>query len=301
MHLGQREKTPPAMTISELYHQFTRERQYLQNVAPKTLEWYKCSFRHFRACCEGVPLEAQAIRDALKRAVIQLASSQLQPITVNDYIRAINAFLRWCNTEGHVSELIKLSYLKEEQKVIQTFTPQQIDRILSWKPKTFAEHRLSALMSLLLDSGTRISEALSLQRDHVDFDNLLIRVRGKGGRERVLPMSVGLRKVLFKFLYKHPHLFVFPTRDGARCHPRNILHEFQWLRNQLNITGVRFSAHSFRHTFAVSYLKSGGNAFYLQRILGHSTLEMTNRYVRSLGVEDLQAVHSKLSLLSGRG
>jgi integrase/recombinase XerD len=167
--------------------------------------------------------------------------------------------------------------LKEEQKVIQTFTPQQINRVLSWKPRTFAEHRLSALMSLMLDSGVRISEALSLQRDHLDFDNLLLRVRGKGGRERVLPMSVGLRKVLFKFLHKHQHVFVFPTRDGSRCHPRNILHELNWLEQQLNITGVPFSAHSFRHTFAVSYLKSGGNAFYLQRILGHSTLEMTNR------------------------
>jgi integrase/recombinase XerD len=167
--------------------------------------------------------------------------------------------------------------LKEEQKGIQTFTPEQINRVLSWKPRTFAEHRLSALMSLMLDSGVRISEALSLQRDHLDFDNLLLRVRGKGGRERVLPVSVGLRKVLFKFLHKHQHVFVFPTRDGSRCHPRNILHELNWLEQQLNITGVPFSAHSFRHTFAVSYLKSGGNAFYLQRILGHSTLEMTNR------------------------
>ena len=58
------------------------------------------------------------------------------------------------------------------------------------------------------------------------------------------------------------------------------------------------SFHTLRHNFAVNYLRAGGNVFCLQRILGHSTLEMTDRYVRNLGIEDLQAVHNKLSLLT---
>ena len=158
-------------------------------------------------------------------------------------------------------ELIKIGYLKEEQKVIQTFTPQQIKRILSWMPKTFAEHRLLALMSLLLDSGVRISEALSLQRDNLDFDNFLFRVRGKGGRKRCCQCRWGFGRCSSSFCTSTSTSFVFPTRDGNRCHPRNILHELHWLERQLNITGVRFSPHSFRHTFAVSYLKSGGKRF----------------------------------------
>ncbi|MCX6621198.1 MAG: tyrosine-type recombinase/integrase, partial [Acidobacteria bacterium] len=62
------------------------------------------------------------------------------------------------------------------------------------------------------------------------------------------------------------------------------------------IQGVRTSFHTLRYTFAVNYLRAGGNVFYLQRILGHSTLEMTNRYVRSPGIEELQAAHNGLSL-----
>jgi len=68
--------------------------------------------------------------------------------------------------------------------------------------------------------------------------------------------------------------------------------------NPSRITHWGYVAGVLRHTFAVNYLRAGGNVFYLQRILGHSTLEMTNWYVQSLGIEDLQAVHNRLSLLA---
>ncbi|MEN6535761.1 MAG: tyrosine-type recombinase/integrase [Bryobacteraceae bacterium] len=286
------------MEIANLYDLFVQERKYLKNVSPKTLDWYRYSFRPFGLHLQGVPCQPQAMRQALKTAVMALAASELQACSINDYLRAINAFLRWCKDEEHLPELLKLDYLKEEQKVIQTFNPQQIQTLLGWKPKTFSEHRLAALIALLLDTGLRISEALNLRRTDVDFENLLLRVKGKGERQRLIPMSLELRKVLFKFLSRHDYCLAFPTMQGGRCDARNILRDFHWLAKVTGINGVRFSPHSFRHTFAVAYLRNGGNAFYLQKILGHSTLEMTNRYVRSLGIEDLQAVHNKLSVLS---
>jgi site-specific recombinase XerD len=72
------------------------------------------------------------------------------------------------------------------------------------------------------------------------------------------------------------------------------------LGKALSIEGIRMSPHTLRHTFAVSYLRAGGNLFYLSRILGHTSIETTQRYLKSLGIADLQAVHSKLSLLSRR-
>jgi integrase/recombinase XerD len=85
---------------------------------------------------------------------------------------------------------------------------------------------------------------------------------------------------------------------GTRVTTRNLGRELKAIGRKLGISGVRFSAHTLSHTFVVNYLRNSGNVFYLQRILGHSTLEMTNRYVRSLGIEDLQKVHNRLSLLS---
>jgi integrase len=74
-----------------------------------------------------------------------------------------------------------------------------------------------------------------------------------------------------------------------------VLREFKPLAATINIVGLRFSPHFLRHTLAVNYVRSNGNVLYPERTLGHSS---TNRYVRSLGIEDLKAVHNGLSLLS---
>jgi integrase/recombinase XerD len=67
---------------------------------------------------------------------------------------------------------------------------------------------------------------------------------------------------------------------------------------ELKISGVRCSPHTLRHSFAVNYLRAAGNLFYLSRILGHTSVKTTERYVQSLSVSDFQAVHNGLSILS---
>jgi site-specific recombinase XerD len=148
----------------------------------------------------------------------------------------------------------------------------------------------------------RISEALALSRDAVDFDNLLICVRaGKGGKHRMVPMSFELRKRVWKYATRTQspqQRFLFETRNHTRMTVRNIQRDFNRLCRRLRIEGVRTSPHTLRHTFAISYLRAGGNLFYLSKILGHTSVQTTERYLQSLQVEDLQAVHNRLSLLA---
>jgi integrase/recombinase XerD len=92
---------------------------------------------------------------------------------------------------------------------------------------------------------------------------------------------------------------VFATRTGTKLLQRNLLRKFKLFGKRLKITGVRFSFHTLRHTFALNYIRNGGDVFRLQRVLGHSSLEMTRRYV-DLQTSDLQAVHDRLSVV-GRG
>lgn len=287
------------MEISKLYDLFTKERRYLKNVSVHTLDWYKYSFQAFHPYVAGVS-EPRELRAALKSAVMAFVEAKRKPITINGYTRAFNALLRWAFEEGHLPELIRLDYLKEDQRLIETLTETHVSRLLTWKPRTFAEHRLQVLVYLLLDTGLRISEALSIRKDDLDLDNMLVTVRGKGGKYRTIPFSFEMRKALFRWTQRHSFPLVFPTIQGCTVNQRNLLRDFRWLQNQVGITGVRFSPHTFRHTFAVAYLRRGGNVFYLQKMLGHSTLEMTNRYVRSLGTADLSAVHDGLSMLTKR-
>jgi site-specific recombinase XerD len=79
---------------------------------------------------------------------------------------------------------------------------------------------------------------------------------------------------------------------------RNFERDLKKIGKRLSIVGVRFSPHTFRHTFAISYLRAGGNLFYLSRILGHTSVKTTERYLQSVRVDDLQAVHDRLSPLT---
>jgi integrase/recombinase XerD len=128
----------------------------------------------------------------------------------------------------------------------------------------------------------------------------VFRVRGKGNKHRLVPMSIELRKVLFRYHSQNPTDRMFCTARGTQPTQRNLLRDFKVFCGRLSITGVRCSFHTLRHSFAVNYLRRGGNLVYLQRILGHSSITTTERYLRSLGIEDLKAVHNDLSMLSGR-
>jgi integrase/recombinase XerD len=276
------------------FEEFIKARVYLKNVTPRTVDWYKGSFTAFKRFHPSEDYSKQS----LAAFVVALRDSGVSPISCNTYCRAINAYLRWLHEEGYAKDHLRIPPMKTEKKVIATFTRAQVDAFLRWKPRTFPDFRLHALVTLLLDTGLRIREAVELRREEIDYENLLVKVRGKGQKQRIVPISFELRKVLFRWLGRHKFALVFPTSQGTTLDHSDLLHKLKLVGRHLRITGVRVSFHTFRHTFAVSYLRAGGNIYYLARILGHSSVKTTERYLESLGVEDLQAVHDKLSLLT---
>jgi integrase/recombinase XerD len=272
--------------------EFIRERQYLKAVSPKTIIWYGCSFKAFEGALES--------KEAVRQRIVELRQRNVSPITVNSYLRCINAYFMWLHEE-HGKDLVRIPKLKEEQKILATFSPSAIRSMVSYKAGP-SERRLHTLVCLLFDTGLRISEALSLTKESVDLDNLAIKVHGKGGKHRLVPFSLELRKVLWRWRQRGApgpdSGLLFATRNNTQITVRNFLREFKTLGTKLGISGVRLSPHTCRHTFACEYLRRGGNLEFLRRILGHSSILTTQKYLRSLGVADLQAAHEGLSPLT---
>jgi integrase/recombinase XerD len=283
--------------MRKLFERFITERKYLKNITASTeYSYHNAKNALFRLYGSDFDLQDLS-KDKLSSWVISMRTAGLSPGACNVYIRTVNAFLRWLHLEGYTDCLHRVAKLKEQQKVVQTFTAQHVHRFIHWKSANSNERRLHSLILLLLDTGLRIEEALTLRKDQVDLENTLLTVNGKGNKQRVIPISLELRKRLFRHLQDNEYSFVFCTRDGARLSQDNVRRDMRNLAARLGITGVRVSAHTFRHCFAVNYIRNGGDVFRLQRMLGHSTLEMTRRYV-NLQTEDLQAVHNRLSLLA---
>ncbi|HZT31948.1 MAG TPA: site-specific integrase [Bryobacteraceae bacterium] len=265
----------------ERFEEFLAERKYLKNVTDKTLVYYRCAFKSWERHSQG----------DWKTWIVNQRQAGISATSINTYICAMNAHWKWAGTD------LKVDYLKEEQKILATFKAEQVQRLLAFKPKGKNETRCHALVCLLLDTGLRIDESRKLEPANLDFENLLITVMGKGRKERRGPISFEGRKILYRFVQRHPGRFVFGTRNQTLCTVRNLQRDFAAICQRIGIAGVRCSFHTLRHTFAVCYLRNGGNLFYLSKILGHSSVKTTERYLQSLGVEDLQAVHERFSLL----
>ena len=133
-----------------------------------------------------------------------------------------------------------------------------------------------------------------------DLDNLLLVVVGKGRKERRVPMSIELRKVLFRFgQFKERAEVVsdlmFPAREGGKWEQRNALRSYYCLLKRLGLPQSGF--HLLRHTFATQYLRHGGDVVRLSIVLGHSEVPTTMKYLHLL-TEDLQRPHQGLSILN---
>jgi integrase/recombinase XerD len=282
------------------FSEFIRERQLLYNVSPATVSWYRHAFK-------WLPSESPTQAD-LKDTVLRMREAGLKETGCNAVLRAVNAYLHWSSGSerkcGAGCTHPRIAQLKDPQNVLPTLTEAQVKLIVNWKPraKSFYDRRLHLLALFLLDTGCRISEALGLQVADVDLDNMLAALKGKGRKERIVPVSFALRKAVHRFVKDFnlkPDAALFATREGAAVRRMTALRSVKLLCERLGFDPPGRTLHAFRHSFAVFYLRRGGSVFHLQKVLGHSSLEMTRRYA-NLVTADLQAVHERVSLLSSR-
>jgi integrase/recombinase XerD len=177
-----------AVALLPRFEQLIKERKFLANVSPATVSWHTHNLRWLSS---ESPTE-----DELKQAFLRMREKGLRATGCNSAIRSINAYLKWSGS------LLKIPQMKEPQHVLPTYTPKQIHLLLGWKPKKLTGHRLSTFIAFLADTGCRIDEALSVHWKDVDFDNMLVLLHGKGSKDRLVPISVELRKRLFLYQRK---------------------------------------------------------------------------------------------------
>jgi integrase/recombinase XerD len=272
--------------LEKLFAEYLREKQYLSCSSPTTIKYLGWVFNRWRDIIGEMPTKQNT-----KEWVMKLCESDISHVTVNSYIRGFNTFLTWLYENEH-TENIRIKKIKEGKRGIKTYSEADIKKMLSYRPKTFAQHRLHSMICFAVDTGCRIDEMLSLNRSSLDFDNLLVTVIGKGDKERIIPISVQCRKILYKFLKRHESDVVFPNRDGAKLDYKTSLDQLKTAFKPMHV-----SWHKFRHSFATYYVRDGGNVFFLQQVLGHTDLQTTKIYI-SNQTDNLKLVHKKTSLLN---
>jgi integrase/recombinase XerD len=270
--------------------QFIRERQYVMNVSPATIQWYTHAFKWLDLCANPEePTQAE-----LTAMICRMREKGLKATGANAALRAIAAYLRWSGSPHTVKQM------KEPHVMMPTFTANEVKLLVTWKPKGFYDKRLHLLVLIMLDTGCRISEALGIRVPDIDLNDLLITLSGKGDKQRRVPISFELRRHIFRFVTefsKQPGDLLLTSRFGTTLGRNVALRNVKHLCVRLGFKPPARTLHAFRHTFGGNYVRQGGSVFHLQKCLGHSSLEMSRRYA-NLQTEDLSAIHQKMSLLA---
>ena len=262
-----------------------------EGASPKTIEWYRMVLgRAARDLGARRPLDALTPVE-LRTWLLGLRAT-LSPISVAGYVRGLKAFGNWCAAE-QLAEARAVRTLRRPQvphKLVEPLSDDALRRLLD-----AGSVRDRAIVLLFFDTGLRLSELAGLRRCDLRSDGS-IKVVGKGARERIVPVGNAARQALLRYLRQtdsDPSGPVLRSRGGGPLGWRGIQQVFNRLKRRAGIPG-RCSPHTLRHTFARSYLMNGGDAFSLQRILGHTTLDMVKRYV-ALADADLVGRHRAAS------
>ena len=285
--------------------------------SPRTVAIYGTVLRNFLWYCKkaGVPTRAERITPQHIRAFLWYVGSEehrwdstspaaMRPgnsATVNCYYRSLHSFFNWLEREEllAVNPFGRLKAPKRERKVIRALSPGEVEALFqACSGKDPLDVRNRAIIMVFLDTGLRLSELASLSLNDVDANTGSIIVRnGKGGKQRVVRIGAKAQKALWKYvtIYRSGSSeSLFLTRSGEPLDPRGV----KMLVKRLGIeAGLRVHPHQLRHTFAISFLRAGGDVFSLQYLLGHSTLAMTQRYLQSLDAGDAFRAHQRFSPL----
>ncbi|WP_077603671.1 tyrosine-type recombinase/integrase [Oceanobacillus sojae] len=224
----------------------------------------------------------------------------LKDTTIRTNLRAFRAFFNWCVKKGVIENSpmkdIKIGGAKTTD--IETFTKEQISELFA-QPNlsTFVGLRDYVIMGVFLETGIRLRELVDIEINDVRLEDSQILIHGKNGNDRLVPFQAKTAKLLRKYMRirgRSETDYLFITHDDTKMSRRAVQNRIEKYGRMANIKNVRSSPHTFRHTFAKMSVRNGANVFELQKILGHSSLDMVRVYVNLFSTEVFES-HKRFS------
>jgi integrase/recombinase XerD len=283
--------------------------------APATLAQYKWALDKITAQVDG-PLSALSTDDLRRALAAVQAAGDLGPQSFFHVWKSIRALFKWTQAEGLTPARpdLLLQRPRFQSPQVQPFTADELRLLLKATDRTrpsagrrapFSMQRATrwrdrAVLLVLLDAGLRASELSRLELRDLDLQSGAVTVRphqsGLKSRGRVIPLGKSARTALWRYHAERGELRptdpVFESARGAPLNKDSLLHLLLRLGERAGVAGVH--PHRFRHTFAVQFLRNGGDVFTLQRLLGHASLDMVRHYL-ALAQADDETAHRRAS------
>lgn len=281
-----------------------RFQQYLtqeRNLSYQTVKSYTSDIKDFLSFLSFKEKELEEVRYPIVREYLSsLQKRSLQKPTLARRVSVLKSFFHYLYLKGYLSSFI-LSGLrgpKLEKKIPSFLEEEEVEKLLSSvKGEGFFYYRDKAALELLYATGMRIAELTDLNIDNIDFTAETVKVRGKGNKERIIPLGNYALKALTAYRelrrekVKSGVKALFLNKSGERLSDRFMRKKINKYLDLADIHKVS-GPHSLRHSFATHLLNRGADIRSVQELLGHERLSTTQIYTH-LSIKRLKEVYDK--------
>lgn len=262
-----------------------------KNCSKETIRAYFSDLKDFEVFLEKVKIKLADLEEQhLRWYFFELKKRGLKALTIMRKISAIKSFLRFLSKRGYIPSKTHIRLNLGRKPQILPYVPLEeeinslIDNLLE---DTFFELRKKALFEILYGCGLRISEIANLKVGDLSLETGILRVFGKGNKERLVPINKRALKVLRKYLEERKKIlkkfsshtdYLFISQRGRKL-------SIRWIFEIIKKEGerhklYRLHPHALRHAFATHLLNAGLDLRSIQELLGHSSLATTEKYTK---------------------
>ncbi|MDP2725306.1 MAG: tyrosine recombinase XerC [Syntrophales bacterium] len=282
-----------------------------RNLSYHTRRCYLSDLKQFRVFvetdgtshAEGDPSVAQIDQMLVRGFIRSLHREKVRKVTISRKMAAIRAFFKYLLREGRVSaNPAELVHAPTPEKYIPTVL--SVDEILAVLNIEFKDEPLEmrdrAIMELFYSTGIRLSELAGLNIEDINFPQGLIKIRGKGRKERIVPVGGPALSSIQSYLKRRDNLLknhpdsdspLFLNNNGGRLTARSVARVVDRVVQRSGI-GRKISPHALRHSFATHMMDAGADLRAIQELLGHESLSTTQKYT-SVSISRLMEVYDK--------
>ncbi len=283
------------MLMDRYIEKFIRYLEIEKNYSEHTINNYKIDLNDFKKFLGEAPVENTDYL-VLRKYLAVLKEKNLGARSVARHLSSLRSFFKFLTREGYIkaNPIASISSPKLEKHLPSFLTEEETSRLIEASiPNDEAGLRDRAILETFYSTGIRIHELANLNTDDIDPISCIVKVRGKGKKERIVPIGdkavTAIRAYLDKRKKNPPAVFL--NKNGSRLTTRGIRNI---VKKYINISGIKqgVSPHTLRHSFATHLLNRGADLRSVQELLGHANLSTTQIYTH-LTTEKLKSVYDK--------
>jgi integrase/recombinase XerC len=307
------------MLLEHAITEFDRHMAVERNLSDRTRKSYLSDLRQYKSFLDMRPVSAgdegaiPTDQIVIRSFLASLYRGKLRKVTIARKVAALRSFYRYLLREGKVrfnpAELVQCPRGEKYIPVVLS-----VDETLSLLRVNFPEDpaglRDRAMIELFYSAGIRLSELTGLNIEDLDFAGGLLKVRGKGRKERIVPVGTAASVAVEGYLKRRGELAakrkgtgaddaLFISTRGKRMNPRGVARVMERVVRQSGI-GRKIGPHALRHTFATHLLDAGADLRSIQEMLGHKSLSTTQKYT-SVSVSRIMEIYDRSHPRAGGG